>query len=169
MCDQVERLLRLYPATDEEIAEFLGKSPATIATWKLKHPEFLEAIKRGKVPADIEVSESLHKRAKGFEFDEQQAVKLKEIKYNEAGRKIAEVERVEIVTVKRVIPPDTMAGMYWLNNRQRAHWRQRQEVTGKDGAPLFGDLNIDEVRDAIESKLARIADASAKGEVSRKP
>ena len=157
--EQVERLLRLYPATDEEIAAFLGKSPATITTWKAKHPEFREAIRRGKTPADVLVSESLHKRALGFELHEQQAIKVRTVEYAENGRKLREVERVEIVTVKKTVPPDTMAGMYWLNNRQREHWRQRQEVTGKDGKPLV-DLNLDEVRAGIESKLARIAAAA---------
>lgn len=35
---------------------------------------------------------------------------------------------IVIKTKKKDIPPDTMAGMYWLNNRQRRFWSQRQEI-----------------------------------------
>jgi hypothetical protein len=35
-------------------------------------------------------------------------------------------------------PPDTAAGIFWLTNRQKHLWKQRQsnELTGVDGQPL---------------------------------
>jgi len=153
-CEQAEKLCKLLNATEEDLAEFFEKGLATISRWKVRHAEFREALKRGKILADMGVAERMHESAEGFEWDEQQAIKLKTVEY-ENGKRVRESERVEIVTVHRVKPPDTMAGMYWLNNRQGGKWRQRQEITGKDGGPV--DVNLNEVRGAIASKLGRIA------------
>lgn len=40
--------------------------------------------------------------------------------------------------------PDTTAQIFWLKNRRRLEWRDRQdhEVTGKDGAPLIPVINL---------------------------
>lgn len=171
-CDQVEKLCKLG-ATDVEIADFFGKAPSTIAKWKIDHPEFSESVKRGKLPADFEVADAFHRRARGFEWDEQQPIKVKEVFYDDKGKKIKEVERVEIVTVHKVVPPDTTAGIFWLINRRGkapdGNWRQRQEVTGKDGAPLGGDMNLDEVRETLNSKFDRIAAQLAAAQVPRQP
>lgn len=37
------------------------------------------------------------------------------------------VKPVRVKTTKKHIAPDTMAQMYWLNNRRRGEWGQRQE------------------------------------------
>lgn len=162
--DQAERLCKLHKATDEDLAAFFEKGLATIQRWKSVHVEFRDAIKRGKVQTDIDVAGKIHDRAMGCEVEEQHAIKVKDIIY-EDGKKIRETERIEIVTLKKQYPPDTMAGMYWLNNRQKEHWRQRHEITGKDGGPL--DVNLNEVRGGIASKLDRIAAAIEKASVSR--
>ena len=39
-------------ATDQELADFLEVSVATIYVWKVNHKDFLEAIKAGKEEAD---------------------------------------------------------------------------------------------------------------------
>lgn len=155
LCEAVEKLAKLG-LTDEEMADVIGKPIGTFNRWKADHEEFREAIKRGKIPADAEVASRMFERAKGYEWDEQQPVKLKVITYGENGKKTSETERVEIVTVRRVVPPDTMAGMYWLNNRQKDRWRQRHELAGPNGKPLFADLNLDEVREGVQGKLDRI-------------
>jgi hypothetical protein len=49
---QTIKLCRLG-ATDEEIAAFFEKSTTTIDNWKKKHPEFLGALKEGKLTSDI--------------------------------------------------------------------------------------------------------------------
>src|ERR1041384_7074197 len=55
--------LALLGLTDDELAEALGISERTLENWKLRHPEFLEALKRGKSLADAEVAHSLYRRA----------------------------------------------------------------------------------------------------------
>lgn len=167
-CEQVEKLCKLG-ATDVEIADFFGKAQSTIDLWKLRHREFSESIKKGKIPADAEIAHSLHARATGFEWDEQQAIKVKEVIYGDNGKRLKEIERVEIVNVHRVTPPDTGAAIFWLCNRRKEQWRQRQEITGANGKPLGGDVNLDEVRDAINSKFDRIAATLAARGIPRQP
>jgi hypothetical protein len=83
------------------------------------------------------VAVKLHARATGFDYLEGHPIKLKTVEYKD-GNKVGESERVEIVNVTKVVPPDTGAGIFWLTNRQKKYWKQRvsAEVTGEDGAPL---------------------------------
>lgn len=106
------RKLCLLGYTDKQLADFFNVSEQTINAWKTKHPKFLESIKRGKEIADIEVVESLYKRALGIEYEE---VELKT-----DGK--AKSKRV----VKKFIPPDTTAQIFWLKNRQPQKWRDKQ-------------------------------------------
>jgi len=53
----------LLGATDRELADIIGICEATLNTWKIEYPIFLESIKRGKERADMEVVQSLYKRA----------------------------------------------------------------------------------------------------------
>lgn len=110
---QVEKLCRLG-ATDKDIADFYEVSEATVNNWKIKHPEFLESQKKGKVLADAEVAEKLYQRALG---------------YSHEAIKIMQYEGMP-VTVKYIehYPPDTTAAIFWLKNRQPEKWRDKQEI-----------------------------------------
>ncbi len=55
--------LCLLGATEDELADFFDISKATVTIWKKKYPEFLAAIKEGKVVADMAVTNSLYKEA----------------------------------------------------------------------------------------------------------
>lgn len=97
--------------TDIELAEFFEVTEQTIYNWKNQHPEFFEAIKAGKEFADCEVAEKLYERAIGYSHPE-----TKFFMY--------QGEVIPVETTKHY-PPDTMAAMYWLNNRRRLNWKQR--------------------------------------------
>lgn len=125
--EQAEKLARLG-ATMAEIADFFGKSEATIYAWQATHAEFSEALKRGRIPADAEVASSLYTRANWHEYTEQQAIKVREIVYGDNGKKLKEVERVEVVDVKRVLPPSDTAMIFWLKNRRSQDWRDKRDV-----------------------------------------
>jgi hypothetical protein len=126
--------------TDIEIADFFEVSVRSIYRWQSEHPAFGKVFKRAKDPADDRMERSLYSRGVGFEWDEQQAIKLKKITYGENGKKIAEEERIEIVTVRKLLPPDTVAGIFWLKNRRKDDWRDKQDhehgVTDELGALL---------------------------------
>lgn len=112
--------LSLLGATDKEIADFLDISESTLNEWKLTYPSFSESIKRGKAVADSNVADRLYQRAMGFEHDSEE-IKVVSI----GGKDGSEVQRVP---VRKVYPPDTVAAIFWLKNRQPDKWRDKQEV-----------------------------------------
>lgn len=112
-----------HGATDQDLADFFQVTVRTLNRWKIVHPEFAAAIRRGKDITDDRVEDSLYHKAMEREIEQEEAIKVKKITYNDAGKKIAEEERVEIVTVKRTIPADTTAMIFWLKNRRPDAWR----------------------------------------------
>lgn len=108
--------LAMLGLTDLQIAEFFGVSHQTYYDWQDAHPEFLESTHRGKLVADAETAVSLYKRANGYSHE---AVKI----FMPAGASAP-------VYAKYVehYPPDTPAASLWLRNRQKALWRDRQEI-----------------------------------------
>lgn len=124
--DQARKLC-LLGATDDEIADFLGVNVRSVYRWKKSQPEFCQALKDGKVVADTDVASRLNERARGFEYDEAVPIKVKTVLYD-GGKRVSEIERVEVVMVHRVVPPDTTACIFWLKNRRSQDWRDRQNL-----------------------------------------
>lgn len=116
----------LLGADDEGLAELFEVSTVTVNSWKKNHPEFLKALKDGKGKADAEVADRLYKRATGYEYMEQQATKIKHVKYDN-GKRLSEDEEVVITDVLKIVPPDATSIIFWLKNRQRQHWRDRYD------------------------------------------
>lgn len=112
-CEEARKLC-LLGATDADLANFFEVSEQTINSWKIAHPEFLESIKNGKLLADATVADRLYKRATGYEHE---AVKI----FNADGEPL-------IVPYTERYAPDTTAAIFWLKNRQRDKWRDKQDV-----------------------------------------
>ncbi len=110
--------------TDVQMAEFFGVCKKTWDNWKAKNAEFLHTLKDWKAEADHKVERSLYERACGYETTEE--------------RIVGTGEDARVLESTKQWPPDTTAIIFWLKNRNRAEWRDKQdhELTGKDGAPL---------------------------------
>ena len=108
--------LCLLGATDAQLAEALDVCETTINTWKSAHPEFSEALKKGKARADAEVAASLFHRANGYSHD---AVKIVADARTGAEHIVPYTERY---------PPDTTACIFWLKNRRPDLWRDKHDV-----------------------------------------
>jgi hypothetical protein len=134
-CEQVYKLC-LIGFTDERLAKHFSIGITTLDRWKKEHAAFMDAMTAGKVSADAEVAESQYKTAKGYEYEEEQAIKCKSVLVESGVRK--ELERVEVVKVRRFQPGNVTAQIFWLKNRQKEYWRDKQdyEHTGKDGGPV---------------------------------
>ncbi len=104
--------LCLLGLTDQELANFLEIAESTLNEWKLKYPEFSESIKKGKEIADAEVAYKLHERATGFTYDD---VDIRVL--NGA---------IVQTPIKKYIPADPTAQIYWLNNRRKINFKARQ-------------------------------------------
>lgn len=138
--EQAAKLCRLG-ATDRELAEFFGVSESTLNLWKSEHPEFSESLKRGKAESDARVEQSLYRRALGYSHD---AVKI-------LMTKDGDVYREEYV---EHYPPDTVACIFWLKNRQPEHWRDKFDVeTG------VGRERATQLLGLVEQRLAALEGA----------
>ncbi len=108
------RKLCLLGYTDDQLADFFEVAVSTIQKWKLDHLEFSDSIKKGKAIADGDVVDSLYQRAMGYEHPEDD---------------IRAVEgKIVITPTTKHYPPDTTAAIFWLKNRQKAQWRDKQEI-----------------------------------------
>jgi len=109
---QVE-LLNEYGLTDVQMAALLNVTEKTYISFKKKHKQFLQVIKKGKSIADQQVKQSLFKRACGYYYEETTTTNQGEttfIKYEHAH---------------------TAAAIYWLNNRDSENWDNKQFIEQK--------------------------------------
>ena len=110
-------------AKDEDIAKKLKISLASLYVYKKEYTEFTEALKE-KDAYDNEVVESVHKNTLGGIVKLATPIKVKK-KYFENGKLVREEEEVVMTTREEYVRPDTMAQMYWLNNRQPSKWKAK--------------------------------------------
>lgn len=115
--------------SDSDIAKNLGISLQSYYDYQKKYPDFLEAIQRGKRPANIIVENALYKRCVGFEYDEV----TQEIGKDEKGKQV-----IRKKTVKKYVVPDVNAIRFWLTNREPELWKNFREESGAD--------NIEEIK-----------------------
>lgn len=101
--------------TDEQIAENMSIGYSTLQTWKVKYQDIQDTLKKGKEVVDRQVENALLKRALGYEYEE--------VKEKFEGGVLTE----RTVTKKEVIP-DTTAQIFWLKNRKRDVWTDRQNI-----------------------------------------
>jgi hypothetical protein len=76
--------------------------------------------RRGKEEADARVKRSLYSRAVGYSFNSEK------IFCNKDG----DVTRVPY---REHVPPDVTAQIFWLKNRDPAHWRDAWHFTASEG------------------------------------
>ncbi len=113
------KALALKGLSDKQIAHRLGINPRTLRRYRDRYQEFKEALKEGKMPVDREVENALLKRALGYETEETRTTVREGGNYG----MMRQVERI-----KRFVPPDVNAQMFWLKNRQPERWRDKQEI-----------------------------------------
>lgn len=102
--------------TEEQISKNMGIAYSTLREWKKKYPAIEAALKKGKEVVDYEVESALFKRAMGYEYEEEKTY-IQEVDGVQTKRK-------EII--KKQIPPDTTAIIFWLKNRKPIEWRDRR-------------------------------------------
>lgn len=159
--------LAIKGATDQEIADAFGVTIRTINRWKFvvdasgkpvlnQNREkvltnFGAMLQNAKESSDAEVEYNLHKRAIGYRTTEvEKIVETDPV----TGKQSVTKTRI----VEKEVPPDTMAIMYWLNNRSRksGEWTQRQEVT------LDGGIDVKAQDEKVKKMLDSLSDEELK-------
>lgn len=135
--DQAEKLARMG-ATGHEIADFFGVSPACFYLWRNVHEEFAEAVKVGWKRTLERATRSLYEKAVGYDYVEEQAIKVK------TGK---DTEEVKIVEVRRHQTADVQANMYVHNNRDPDNWKNMRNV--QVSGEITHKVTPDEARKAL--------------------
>lgn len=150
LCERA-RKVALLGATDAEIADILEINIATLHRWKAQFPEFCDALKAGKAPADDRVERSLFQKACGYTFD---TVKI-----------VADAKTGAVVRVphREHVPPDTTAAIFWLKNRRKEEWRDKQEVEHS------GAIDVTSSAEDGKRKLAALIASEDETGVAREP
>lgn len=140
---EIAKALCARGATDPELAEFFKVTISTVSLWKVQHAEFSEALKMSKGIMDDKVERSLLQRALGYEVDD-------------VDIRVVDGEVVK-TPVKRRVPPDTTACIFWLKNRRPKEWRDRTHhlLTGANDGPIQTQ-NVP-VTDLSDEELMKIA------------
>lgn len=131
--------------TDEQISYNIGITAKTLYEWKKSYSEFCEALKRGKEVVDRQVENALLKRALGYDYDEITKELCEDAESGESGLKVTKV-------VRKQVSPDVTAQIFWLKNRKRAEWRDKQDlnVTGvMDINNPYDSLTTEELKKLI--------------------
>lgn len=108
---------------DKQIAANIGYNETYFYELKAKIPELSEALARGRAPLEFAVESKVYRRAIGGTVKRQQAVKVKDVYFDEEGRR-CERERVEVVDLEDELPSDMSAAFFWLRNRKPKVWNK---------------------------------------------
>lgn len=133
--EQAQKLCELG-ATDAQLGDFFGVSEVTINAWKLKHPTFVKSLKLGKGVCDDLVERSLLGRAVGFKHEDVHVSNFQ--------------GDITLTPITKQYPPDVTACIFWLKNRRKESWRDKQEID------LGGEVAITKVvREFVEPDTAQ--------------
>ncbi|RGL38995.1 transposase [Paenibacillus polymyxa] len=121
----------------EDIAKKLGVAMSSFSEYKNKYPELTEALKRGQEVVDVQVENSLLKRAMGYRYDEVTKEASRELDKETGEYKTI---MVETKRVTKEVQPDVTAQIFWLKNRKPDVWRDKKELDANVKASKLEDL-----------------------------
>lgn len=145
MIEEGEKLAALGLIMND-IADFWGVNRSTLHRWSKKNDEFCNAIKRGKIKADTEVTKSLYKKAIGYDYTEQH-FKTSTVKGEDKETKLIKMLDKEVV---KHIQEDVTAQIFWLKNRRPDLWRDRREL--EHSGEVDNNLTVEIVHVGKEEK-----------------
>lgn len=107
--------------TEGQIAKKLGIAPSTFELYKIKYPELVDCLCRGKEILVDDLKDSLRKKAKGFYYTETKRTFVE----NDKGEQIS---GVKVEQTEKYAAPDTGAIHLLLKNLDD-DWRNDDKAT----------------------------------------
>lgn len=129
--------------SDEDIAKSIGIGKATLYRWKASNESIRDALRDGKLVADLTVESALFKKATGFVVTDTKTTSFLDKETGEL------VEGKTEVTTKHVLP-DTLAIMFWLKNRRPDLWKDKIVEQG-DATETQLNTYLTKLSDALKS------------------
>lgn len=129
--------------SDEDIAKSIGISRSTLYAWKNKYNAISDALKDGKLVADLAVESALFKKAIGFTVTDTKTISFLDKETGELTEGKSEV------TTKHILP-DTLAIMFWLKNRRPDLWKDKVVEQG-DTTETQLNTYLSKLSDVIKS------------------
>lgn len=137
--------------TDEQIAQNMGISYSTLRSWRDKFSAVSAVLKKGKEVVDRQVENALLKRALGYEYIETTREAVKDPDTGEIKMRVTK-------EVTKQVVPDTTAQIFWLKNRKRDQWTDRQNIeiskpiddSIKEMKEYFGSLKKRDSKSSVE-------------------
>jgi len=117
---------------NKQIANNMGINVATLYEWQDRFPEFADALRKGKKVIDVQVENSLLKRALGYQYEE-------DVYEADANG--------DFVVVKRVVKteaPNTAAQIFWMKNRRPEEWRDKVDISNEHSGTIRIELGEQE-------------------------
>lgn len=139
----------LLGATDKELGAFFGISEHQVQSWAgFKDDgyiiqDFADAVNAGRDMADARIARAMFKRAEGYDIT--------------SNRVIITKGHAQVIEVTEHVPPDTQAGKFWLTNRAKRKWKDRQQLShvGADGeGPVQTEMTITFVAPGTQPAIA---------------
>lgn len=125
--------------TDLEIAKNMGVSMATLTDWKKRFPVILATLKEGRKPVIIDVEDTFYeKKLKGYFIEEE----IVEVTKHPDGSKTEHRKKM-----KRWIPPDTTALIFYLKCRKPQQYNDKQALSADTEA---ANGKLDELIEAVK-------------------
>ncbi len=137
--------------TENQICELLDVGVSTFNRIKIAKQELRETLKVSKNVADVEVENSLYKRALGYTYEEETTDYIN----NGEGKAVVKSKRV----TKKTVLPDTTAQIFWLKNRKMREWREQKHIehTGSIDSKIqnMTEEEVDKRIAELEAKLKK--------------
>ena len=111
-------------STDKEIAKKIDIGYSTYRKYKAQDTDLKQVIAEGKDKKNQSVEQALYKCCVGYHYYEEAPTKVKTQTLAPDGKTILENEDVKVSNVKKYKGPDLAAQKYWLNNKEKAKWKE---------------------------------------------
>ncbi len=160
VADKILELIRSDTYTIVEICRMVNISKATFYNWRKSNAQFDEDVEAARDELRevlvCAAEKSLLKKIQGYTYDETRVVTIPGDKING----VAQPKIKEQITVRKHVPPDIVAIIFTLTNREPETWKNRRitEVTGKDGGDIFKQLSDEE----LENRISELKDKVSK-------
>lgn len=115
--------------TDAQIAHNIGIRRETLIQWKKRYPIIANTLKKTKDVVDKEVEGKLYQRAMGYDYEEV----TEELRFD---RELGDYKMVVTKRIKKHMPPDTAAMIFWLKNRKSDTWKDAKTIEPKSDGML---------------------------------